>query len=95
LTALESATTKTLAITNNLAALQNTVGDRGVSIEGDVTTEEWQEKALNAIVDILNNPERKQELINKNYEWAKEHTWEKRATTFYNQFLNYKEVDLL
>jgi hypothetical protein len=95
LTALEAATTKTLAITNNLAALQNTVGDRGVSIEGDVTTEEWQEKALNAIVDILNNPERKQELINKNYEWAKEHTWEKRATTFYNQFLNYKEVDLL
>ena len=46
LTALEAALTKTLVITNNLAALQNTVGHRGVVIEGEATETEWQEKAL-------------------------------------------------
>jgi glycosyltransferase involved in cell wall biosynthesis len=87
LTALEAATTKTLAITNNLAALQNTVGDRGVSIEGDVITKEWQEKALNAIVDVLTNPAYKKELVDKNYEWSQEHTWKKRAVKFYDTYL--------
>ena len=44
LTALEAALTKTLVITNNLAALQNTVGHRGVIIKGEQMEDEWQEK---------------------------------------------------
>jgi hypothetical protein len=46
LTALEGAISKTLIVTSKLGALQNTVGDRGILIEGDPTTEEWQKSAL-------------------------------------------------
>jgi hypothetical protein len=46
LTALEAASSKTFAITNDLAALQNTVGNRGAIINGDPTTQTWQDLAL-------------------------------------------------
>jgi FkbM family methyltransferase len=78
LTALEAAISKTLVISNDLAALQDTVGDRGVIITGDdndVTTEVWQQKALEALINNIDNSE----LINKNYEWALKHSWEERT----------------
>ena len=82
LTALEAALTKTLVITNDLAALQNTAGDRGVIIKGDAHTTEWQQNALSEIQkyictnDYLNI---KNELINKNYKWAEILSWENQA----------------
>ena len=82
LTALEAALTKTLVITNDLAALQNTAGDRGVIIKGDANTSEWQQNALAEIKkyiwanDFLNS---KNELINKNYKWAETLSWENQA----------------
>lgn len=88
LTALEAASTKTLAITNNLAALSTTVGDRGVVIEGNVVSEEWQEKALNQIVNILNNKEEKQRLIEENYAWSQSHTWEIKSIEFMNNYIS-------
>ena len=87
LTALEAAASKTLAISNNLAALNETVGDRGVMIEGDPTTQEWQDRALDKIEYILNNKEEADKLIEKNYEWACEHSWEQQAKTFYDTYL--------
>ena len=81
LTALEAASTKTLVITNDLAALQNTVGDRGYIIKGDPTTNEWQEEALQKTFFCLdpNNKDFKNSLIERNYEWATSLTWEKQA----------------
>ena len=81
LTALEAALTKTLVITNRLAALQNTVGDRGVIIDGDPMTREWQETAIANIKHYL-SPEHnasKTKLIERNYEWASTLSWENRA----------------
>jgi predicted O-methyltransferase YrrM len=49
LTALEAALTKTLVFTNDLAALQNTVGDRGIIIPGDPMKKEWQDVALDKL----------------------------------------------
>jgi tetratricopeptide (TPR) repeat protein len=81
LTALEAASTKTLVITNNLAALQNTVGHRGVIIKGDPIENEWQEKALSKIKKYLDpvNISIKNELIKKNYEWASTLSWESQT----------------
>ncbi len=45
-TALEAALSKTLVITNNLAGLSETVGDRGIIVEGDPMTLEWRNKVL-------------------------------------------------
>lgn len=83
LTALEAALTKTLVITNNLAALQNTVGDRGVIIEGNASEKEWQERALIEIKKYLSPDSEhinfKNELIEKNYSWASSLSWNSQA----------------
>ena len=89
LTALEAAATKTLVITNNLAALQNTVGNRGVIIKGDPMTEEWCEKALNKVFKIMdkNNDSLKTTLIQTNYEWAMDLSWENRSKLLLDTYI--------
>ena len=94
LTALEAATTKTLAITNDLAALQNTVGDRGVVIKGDPLTPEWQKEAINKVIEYMNNESTdKHELINKNYEWASNLSWKNQAMKLLNDHIMNKTLD--
>jgi hypothetical protein len=89
LTALECAISKTLAITNNLAGLENTVSDRGVVVLGDPSTDEWKETVLKEIFFYLDskNKKMKDDLINKNYEWAINLTWEKRANKMLDDFV--------
>jgi predicted O-methyltransferase YrrM len=87
LTALEAACSRTLVINNNLAALKDTVADRGVVIEGDenqVITKEWSDSALEKIVYYLNNCNESNDLIEKNYKWAKKNTWKDRTNIFIN-----------
>jgi hypothetical protein len=81
LTALEAASSKTFAITNDLAALQNTVGDRGVIIKGDPTTMEWQQSALKVLEKYLkdNTFTNKNTLIERNYQWSQSLSWESQA----------------
>ena len=81
LTALEAALTKTLVITNNLAALQNTVGNRGVVIDGNALEAEWQEKAFIKIKKYLDpaNKSLKNKLIDRNFEWASKLSWASQA----------------
>jgi len=87
MTALEAAASKTLAITNNLGSLEDTVGDRGIKVLGDPLSEEWQATAVDAIMYAIKNPENVNTLVEKNYQWALEHTWQNQA----NQLL--KEVE--
>ena len=98
LTALEAASSKTLAITTDLAALQDTVGNRGVIINGDTTLKEWQDQALKQIFYYMDekNKNQKEKFININYEWSLNLTWEKQANKLIkeyiepNAFLEYK-----
>ena len=89
LTALEAALTKTLVITNHLAALQNTVGNRGVIINGEPMSREWQETALANIKHYISpeNSKLKNALIERNYEWASTLSWENRATKMLEQHI--------
>ena len=97
LTALEAALTKTFAITSNLAALNNTVGDRGILIPGDASTEEWQNLALTTLLTYMTSffSQKKNELIEKNYQWAKEMSWKNRALGLINDHLseNYNSLE--
>ena len=95
LTALEAAATKTLVITNNLAALQNTVGNRGVIIKGDPMTEAWQEKALKRVFKIMDrtNEKLKNTLIEANYEWAMDLSWENRAKLLLDTYILKDKLD--
>jgi len=94
LTALEAALTKTLAITNGLAALEDTVGDRGITIQGDATTDEWQQRAFDKICEVLDiNQDSTKELIERNYQWALRHSWKDRANYLLQNFIfNAKQI---
>lgn len=74
LTALEAAKSKTLAITNNLAALQDTVGDRGILID-DI---DFLKGDFRKLVDT-----RRTELTEKNFNWAKKFTWSNTANLLF------------
>jgi hypothetical protein len=95
LTALEAALTKTLVITNNLAALQNTVGHRGVIIKGEPTEVEWQEKALLKIKKYLDpkNVHLKNELIERNYEWASKLSWDSQAKKILDEHILQEKLE--
>jgi len=80
LTALEAALTKTLAITNGIAALEDTVGTRGITVPGEnVLDLEWQDKAFIKICNALDNLDSNLGLIIQNYQWAVSHSWENQA----------------
>jgi predicted O-methyltransferase YrrM len=94
LTAVEAALSKTLAITNGLAALQNTVGNRGVLVEGDASTPEWRERALVKLFAIMENRELREELIDKNYNWAKNMSWENQAYKLLDEHITTNKTQL-
>jgi hypothetical protein len=95
LTALESAYTKTLVFHNNIGALKNTVGNRGIIIEGDIIDEDWKQRFLNEIRHYLveRPPLIKEILIGKNYEWAKDLTWVNRALIFYKTYIEPNNIE--
>lgn len=68
LTAWEAAASKTLAVTNHLAALKESVGDRGLIIDGDASTVEWQDQALDSMFNVIDNG-LEQDFITRNYDW--------------------------
>jgi glycosyltransferase involved in cell wall biosynthesis/tetratricopeptide (TPR) repeat protein/predicted O-methyltransferase YrrM len=85
LTALEAAITRTLVITNDLAALQNTVGDRGFIIPGDAATEEWQQLAIKGVAAILKDKAQRDTLVERNHQWAAGMSWKEQAIKFLRQ----------
>lgn len=77
ITALEAAISKTLVITNDLAALKETVGFRGIVIPGDVRSIDWKLQVLDILQKIQHNlPEN---LIQTNYVWASQLSWKKQV----------------
>lgn len=87
LTALEAALSRTLAITNHLGALAETVGDRGIIIDGDPLTDEWQTRALDALRDVLHRKDKADGLIDRNQEWASAMTWSRQADRLHDEHL--------
>ena len=95
LTALEAALTKTLVITNDLAALQNTVGHRGVIIKGDTREAQWRDRALIKIKKYLDpeNVHLKNELIERNYEWASKLSWDSQAKKLLDEHILQEKLE--
>lgn len=87
LTALEAAATKTLAIGAPLAALGETIGNRGILVEGNPLTEDWQTRALKELLVVLGDSERRTSLIERNYEWACKMSWRERGEEFSRLYL--------
>jgi hypothetical protein len=93
LTALEAAASKTLAIGTPLAALNETIGNRGLLIPGNPFDSEWQDNTVSIIIDILADNNKKQELIQKNYEWATNMTWKQRGEDFIKRYIDTNDLN--
>lgn len=79
ITALEAQLTKTVVVTTRLAGLIDTIGDRGILIDGDAYTREYRVQALNEVVNILKDTDRRQQMVDRAHQWAITQTWEQRA----------------
>lgn len=95
LTALEAAISRTLVVTNNLAALQNTVNDRGITVPViNKIDDVWCDEILNKMFDVLDNRNKREYYVNKNYEWAKNLTWENRANELIQILKQHENINL-
>jgi hypothetical protein len=77
LTALEAAMSKTFVISNNLAALSETIGDRGLIVQGDPLTIQWQNEIIDRLKTLTDSF--KENKIKENYQWAKKLSWKKQS----------------
>jgi tetratricopeptide (TPR) repeat protein/predicted O-methyltransferase YrrM len=90
LTAYEAGITKNLIITSKLAALNTTVGKRGVLIEGDTTSHKWQKEALSVLAKFFSKKYNSQftNLIESNYQFLLTQSWKSRAIEFFDLYFN-------
>lgn len=88
ITALEAQMAGAVCVTSDLAALQTTVGDRGILIPGDAYTEEYRERALAEVFAILEDHERRRRLTVRARRWAARQTWDRRALEWMALFQN-------
>jgi hypothetical protein len=90
ITALEMQFSRVLCVATNLAALQNTVDDRGILFnipDEGYDSEEYKNLALDSFFKVYEDEDRKQDLLNKAEKWAREQTWENRAKELSNHFV--------
>ena len=100
LTALEAAAAQVLPIASACGALLNNISDRGILIEGNPSSVEWQEQALTQLLPYLeldsDSPDikleklyRRQEKISSNYQWLiqEKKTWKERGIWFQENYL--------
>ena len=90
-TALEAAISKTLVITNDLAALQETAQkERCLIVEGDASTKIWQKRVLELMQTMVFPTENSRLIdsyIEKNFQWAQELSWIKQSDKFNDNIL--------
>ena len=87
LTGFEAAASKTMAISSDLAALQETVGNKGVMIPGLPNEPYWGEQALKAVFSALEDKTLREKYIEKNYAWAKSICYENVVKDFVGRFV--------
>lgn len=92
LTAYEAAASHALAISNNLGALGESIGDRGIVQLGDVMTPEWQLQMVNTLDNLLANENEENSevnnLLDKNYEWIQTKAYETVAGEFSKKYID-------
>jgi glycosyltransferase involved in cell wall biosynthesis len=85
-TAYEAAATKTLVISNNLAALAESIGDRGIIISENPGSSTWESQVL-FMLDKVFNQGYGSDLITKNYNWVSTKTYDKVVDDFAKSYL--------
>ena len=86
LTAWEAAASKTLVVSTNLAALNTSVGDRGIVIDGDATNIDWQNKTLSQLFQVLDN-NLEHQYTDRNFTWVKTKNFDTVVNNFVNRYI--------
>ena len=76
---MEAAISKTIVLTNGLAALSETAR-HGITIPGNPWSTEWQQRCLNLLFKIMETGEHRS--VETNYNWASSLTWKSQTTQF-------------
>lgn len=75
-----------IPVVMNYAALQTTV-QHGIKVEGDIFDPETREEYRNALISMLNDPKRQQEIRKPMMTWAREHfKWSHVAEQWSEEF---------
>lgn len=90
ISALECMAAGCICITSNLAALKDTVGDRGILLKNSIHSASYFEEAENKIVEIANDDSLKEHFRSKGIEWARNQSWKLRAKEWL-QLFGYKD----
>jgi glycosyltransferase involved in cell wall biosynthesis len=92
ITALEAAASRTIPICTNLAALNENVGEHGILMPGDPSTEGWKRLALNEIELLVEDRTRMDKMRNESYDWiSREKTYQQVASQWDSMFKQYLE----
>lgn len=85
--AMEAAASRTLAISNDLAALVETIGDHGITIPTQLDMNIWLEMAYKKLVEIL---EMNQDnlYLERNYNWVKTKSYSSVVSDFSKRFID-------
>jgi len=86
ITAIENMLARNVIVCSKLAGLIDTVGPRGIIIEGNPYSKEYRERFLNEFFGIWEDKERLNQLLDLAEQWAKTQTWENRAKSWQGIF---------
>tara|TARA_B100001093_G_scaffold501158_1_gene552472 strand:- start:3142 stop:5904 length:2763 start_codon:yes stop_codon:yes gene_type:complete len=67
LTSYEAAASRTLAISNDLGALKE---NSGVVIPGDATSDEWKDRALGKLFELMDDESEFDRVVESNFDWV-------------------------
>jgi len=84
ISALEALAAGCICVTSNLAALKDTIGNRGVLLQEKIHSKCYFKEATDKIVEISRNDDMKQQFRIKGVEWAMKQSWSTRATEWLN-----------
>lgn len=87
LTALEAAASKTLVVSNNLAALKENIGSRGIIVPGNPRQQSWHKAILDRMFEVLDN-EAEHEYTSRNFSWVLNKNYDIVTKEFVYRFLN-------
>lgn len=97
---MTAAITKTFVITTKLGAFETYLEDRGILFDINNNSQlpydiNWQKFAIEELFKIIENKEYRNELINKNFNWVQNMTWEKRTDfMIYNYLEEYIKTNI-
>jgi glycosyltransferase involved in cell wall biosynthesis/GR25 family glycosyltransferase involved in LPS biosynthesis len=86
ISALEAQMAGCVCVCSNIGALINTVGNRGVLLKSPLYSDQYKYEAINAVVSLLKDENRKKMMADAAKKWATEQTWENRTDEWLQLF---------